>query len=542
MYNFLNMQLTIKNGSMKKLFLLSAAMMLGVMLSAQTQQGYVKTKGRIVNGQLVPGQGLKGAAVSIKGRAAVLVNTDDGAFSFPVTETHFHVDSVQKKGYQLVDMDALSKTYKHSANPIYLVMETPEQQLQDQLAAERKIRRTLTRQLHEREDEIEDLKEQQKISDEEYRQALQKLYEETDQNEQLVKDMVERFSTIDYDQLDEFYRQVSYCIENGELVKADSLLRTKGDVAQQVEKQLRKGQAIKEQEEQLNRAKTVYSADMNELAKRCFSYYETLAAQHMNDSAAYYLELRAELDTLNVTWKLELGNFISTYLANYEKALNIYQEACQQSLFIYGENNINTVNCYNNIGSIYGELDQDSIALQYYSKALDISKKLLGSQHPDLITNYTNVGHTYLAFGDHETALGYFEKAWNIIESNHETNSSNAALVYDHFSGLFLEKGEYKKAYEYAKKSLIIRQSIFPENHPLIANCYRELGFILSQQGNYEDAINYYNKALSIRTSIYDSSHPKISYLYLNIGEVYEGLGNYQTAMSFFKKAKSNLK
>ena len=102
---------------MKKIILLSTAMIIGIMLSAQTQQGYVKTKGRMVNGKLVPGQGLKGATVSIKGRTTVLVKTDDGAFSFPVTEQQFRVDSVKKKGYQLVDMDACPKTYNGRPTP-----------------------------------------------------------------------------------------------------------------------------------------------------------------------------------------------------------------------------------------------------------------------------------------------------------------------------------------------------------------------------------------------------------------------------------------
>ena len=248
---------------MKKYFILSGIMMLGVMLSAQNQQGYVKTKGRMVNGKLVPGQGLKGATVSVKGRTAVLVNANDGAFSFPVPDKQFRLDSVRKKGYQLVDVEACPRTYNHSSNPIYLVMETPEQQLQDQLAAERKIRRNLQKQLQDKEDEIEDLKAQQKISDEEYRAAMQKLYQDQENNEQLIKDMAKRYSELDYDQLDEFYRQVSYCIEHGELVKADSLLRTKGDVTQQVEAQLRKGQAIKELEAQLGQAKVVHSADID---------------------------------------------------------------------------------------------------------------------------------------------------------------------------------------------------------------------------------------------------------------------------------------
>ena len=140
---------------MKKYFLISIILMLGIMLSAQTQQGYVKTKGRMVNGKLVPGQGLKGATVSVKGRTAMLVKANDGAFSFPVPEKQFRLDSVRKKGYQPVDMEACPRTYNYSGNPIYIVMETPDQQLQDKLAAERKIRRNLQKLLQDKEDEIE---------------------------------------------------------------------------------------------------------------------------------------------------------------------------------------------------------------------------------------------------------------------------------------------------------------------------------------------------------------------------------------------------
>ena len=268
---------------------------------AQTQYGYVKTKGRMdAKGNLVPGHGLKGATVSIKGRTTILVNADDGVFSFPVAESQFRVDSVRKKGYQLVDIDVLSKTYKPSANFIYLVMEEPEQQFQDKLNAEKKIRRNLQKQLQEKEDEIENLREQKKISDEEYRQALQKLYSDQESNEQLITDMVKRYSELDYDQLDKFYQQVSYYIENGQLVKADSMLSTRGNLSEQVEDILQRGQIIQQKKEQLQKIEAVQQADMEEAASRCYSYYETFVAQHLNDTAAYFLELRASLDTTNV--------------------------------------------------------------------------------------------------------------------------------------------------------------------------------------------------------------------------------------------------
>ena len=222
---------------MKNALTFAIVMLLCIAASAQTQQGYVKTKGRMVNGKLVPGQGLKGATIAVRGRTTVLVNSDEGAFSFPAPDGQYHLDSVKKNGYQLIDMDLCPRSYKTSPNPLYIVMETPEQQLQDKLNAERKIRRNLQKQLQEKEDEIEALKEDNKISLEEYQKSMQKLYEEQESNEQLISDMAKRYSALDYDQLDEFYRQVSYFIESGELVKADSMLNTRGDLGRQVEEQ-----------------------------------------------------------------------------------------------------------------------------------------------------------------------------------------------------------------------------------------------------------------------------------------------------------------
>ena len=138
---------------MKRLFWLIVCLMMVNAGLAQTQQGVVKTRGKMVNGKLVPGVGLSGATITIQGRSAVLSQAS-GTFSFPVTNKTFFVQSVQKMGYQLVDAEAAKKVYQYSPNTFYLVMEKPDQQAEDKLAAERKIRRTLQQQLQLREDEL----------------------------------------------------------------------------------------------------------------------------------------------------------------------------------------------------------------------------------------------------------------------------------------------------------------------------------------------------------------------------------------------------
>ena len=514
---------------MKKLYAFIVLWLLMSGAFAQTQQGFVKTKGRMdAKGNLISGQGLKGATVSVQGRTAVLVNSDDGSFTFPVPEIQFRIDSVKKKGYQLVDMGSCPRSYERSSNPIYIVMETPDQQLQDKLTAERKIRRNLQRQLQEREDEIEALKEQQKISEEEYRTALQKLYADQESNEQLISDMAKRYAEIDYDQLDEFYRQVSYCIENGNLMKADSLLRTKGDVTLQVEEQLRKGQAIKEQEEQLNQAKTVHVADMEELARRCYSYYETFAAQHLNDTAAYYLELRASLDTTNVEWQDDAGSFIGEYIADYSKALTYYQRGLRWSIAQYGEQSNNTANEYDNIGSMCFSMDDYDTAMECHYKALAIKKTLFSEDHPEMVNTYSEIGTTYFTLGDYEKALEFHNKALDICRKTFGEEDPLVAEAYNNIGTTYFGMGEYENALIFFRdKALPIYIKVYGTEHHYVALLYNNIGISYHYLRDYEKSLESNYEALSIRKRLLGENHPDVAWSYDNLGFTYAVLDRY---------------
>ena len=527
---------------MKRFIILSAAMMLCVMLSAQTQQGYVKTKGRMVDGQLVPGQGLKGATVCIKGKTAVLVKADNGAFSFPVTEAQFRVDSVRKNGYQLVDMDALSKTYKPSANPIYLVMETPEQQLQDQLAAERRIRRTLTNQLHQKEDEIEALKEQQRISDEEYRQALQKLYEETDQNEQLVKDMVERYSTIDYDQLSEFDQKISELILNGELIKADSMLRTKGDINERVE-QYRKHEAInaKEKEEltrrqaSLKQSETAVQMERDDLANDCYRKFEIFKMQHLNDSAAYYIELRAELDTTNVEWLLETGGFVFNFLSDIDRTNNYYNNALSAAQSSHNPELI--ANCYNDIGYFYSYIGEFEKAIDNLEKSIETRKLTSEADAPSFTYSYCNLGFCYARLGQFDKALELFDAALKIRLQHYGERNLDVALSFNNIGAIQNEMGRGEEALKHFNKALEIQIDIIGETSQDVATTYNNIASAYYNLLEYESAIEYEGKALHIYETLFGDNHPETAIAYLNLCLFYNKLGNSELAVLYGEKA-----
>ena len=420
------------------------------------QQGCVKTRGRMVNGKHVPGQGLPGSIVSIKDRTAIGVKNNNGTFSFPVTDNQFHVDSVKKKDYVLLDADAASKTYTHTADTLFFVMETPEQILQDKLSTERRLRRSLQTKLQARENELDSLITIQKISQEEYQQSLQKLYAEQSENDKLITDMAERYSTLDYDQMDEFYRQVSYYIEQCEFVKADSLLKTRGNLQAQIESALQTGQLIDQKKAELSKAESVHQHDIDELAKRCYSYFENFKMQHQNDSAAYYLKQRVQLDTTNVQWLDEYSLFLTNYLAEYRNAIECCDRALQLSIKRYGVKHDSTATLYNNMGYIYSFVGDNSKTLDYYEKSLQIREELHGLEHIDVAMSYNNVGQTYLSLENYTEALKYIQIAIAIQEKILDQSHVDLMISYNNLGVLYSEIGEFSNAIEIYSKALAI--------------------------------------------------------------------------------------
>ena len=225
---------------------------------AQTQRGYVKTRGRLAaNGTTIPGTRLSGVILVLKDNTTV-VSDSNGMFMFSDPSKKFCITKVLKNGYQLCNRDLLGKTHSYSTNDLWVVMDTLDNDvLADKLAIERMIRRTLQKQINDKENEIEALKEQQKITEEEYQKKLQALYQSQENNEKIISEMAERYSTLDFDRLDDFQRRVAAFIQNGELTRADSLLNTKGSINTAIKEN---AEDLKKRQEEQSKSEALYAA------------------------------------------------------------------------------------------------------------------------------------------------------------------------------------------------------------------------------------------------------------------------------------------
>ena len=446
---------------MKKRILFLSALLIAVTCGAmaQSQKGFVKTRGRIVNGKVVAGQGLTGATVHVKGRASVLVKNSNGSFSFPVTTKQFVIESVNKKGYQLVDADAAPKTYVHSPAPIYLVMETPSQLMEDKLEAERKLRRTLTKRLQQREDELEALKEQNRITQEQYNATMQQLYDQQESNEALVREMAEYYSRIDYDQIDEFNTRVSEFILAGDLAKADSLLRSKGDIDENehhnANVQARETLEKSEQAEQFSR---------EDLAQDCFSFFRRFALDNKPDSALCYIEKRAALDSTNCQWQADAGSYLQkrgmTRQARkyYDRALKAARKMAADNPELYEPLLAKTLN---NIALLYTQTADVAAAEPLFQESLALFKRLSSTDEstysPYVASTLNNMAVLYSGKIDNASRVEQLlQETLSIYMSqdNVETFSPAVASIWNNLALLYDETGRYEDSEQMYLKAL----------------------------------------------------------------------------------------
>ena len=517
-----------------------------VVASGQTQQGYVKTKGRLSNnGTVIHGTRLSGAVVTVRGRNAVVSN-NDGSFTLLIPDKCFYLQNVQKQGYVLTDPDMLSKQYYQSKNPLVLVLEDKLQQDIEKRSIERRIRNKLYSQLQNRESEIDALKEQNRITEEKYSELLQELNRNQDDNERIIKDMVNRYAAMDFDQTDDFNLRISDCIINGRLTEADSLLRSKGDINVRIvelrhfqEQNTKDELELSKRKKIIEKNKEVAQKELQNLAQDCYNKFEIFKMLHQNDSAAHYLELRTTLPVTNVKWNMELAEFCMSYLADFQRALTICEKCYRLVVESYGEQSSELLPVLNTICAIYYYQAEYKKSKEICQQALAIATKCYQEGDLPFAEIYDHLGDLLYEQGDYKQAEMYYKKGLAIYETDKENCYDNIGMVLNSMGALTSSQGDYPKAIEWYEKAKNAFLHYHDEDYPGIAMVNINIGFNLKELKRFDEALEYYNKAYAIWKKNYGEKHPYIADYYNNLGGLYDERPepDYQQALFCYQKA-----
>ena len=170
---------------------------------------------------------------------------------------------------------------------------------------------------------------------------------------------------MDYDQMDELNQRISDAILNGRLTEADSLLRSKGDMGNRIAEIRREQQAeaqreaeIARQQEELASSKAGTRKKLEDAAEDCLKFHERFKLSNQHDSAAYYIELRAELDTTNAGWQFNAAHYLNEQkqfhkVENYYvRALEVFRRLAQANPQAYEPDVVATLN---NLAALYSD-------------------------------------------------------------------------------------------------------------------------------------------------------------------------------------------
>ena len=526
-------------------------------LYGQKQQGYVKTKGRLnANGTVTAGQRLTGAIISVLNGNDVM-SDDNGKFSMKLSAAQFVLKSVSKKNYVLSDPDFLEKQYKYSPNDFIIVMEDELEKANERKKIERQVRNSLYAQTEKQREEISRLKQENAITEEKYRELLQKVNQEEDDNETIIKDMVEKYSKIDFDQEDDFSRRFSAFLLNGETMRADSLLRSKGDITEDLNKfkafqdanaQKRAEQAARDSIE--NRSKA-------ELADRCHKYFELFKTQHKNDSAAYYIEQRANLDTLNSLWQFNAAhhfqdqNQFKQAEKYYVRALEINRRQAKENPQAYEAELLPPLN---NLANVYRYTQQFKESEATYKEALEISRRLAKDNPPtykpnvaQTLNNLATLYHATRRFDEAEAmykeALEIYQllakddpQAYEPILAQILTNLANHYRTTKRISEAEIET--------MLKQALEIRRRLAKDNqqhNPHVANTMSKLANFYQDSKRYDEAKVMYEEALEIYQQLAKDNpqayEQEVAYQLNNLAGLYGEIKQFDESEAMFKEA-----
>ena len=568
---------------------LSAAIIALLTLSAtayKTQKGYVKTRGRQpVNEPYKKGRYLSNVVIEILDGTAPRSTRSikDGSFSFTLSGNSFSITKVSAQKYVLSDYDILGKVRRYSENPFEITVDLPSSTVEDFKNNQTNMMAKLRKEVEQLRKKYDNLLKHNKITEKEYYKLQEQLIDYEQKNGKFILDLAEKYSKLDFDKIDEDQRKFIAFIQNGEYEKADSLLKTQKSI-DEWEKELSSTDSnIKTIHEEIDRLRETEKEGLRnreialeQIDKLCSNNFNLCALRLQNDSAAYWLERRANDDTTNIDWQLEAGSYISEYLADYDKAMRYNQTALERAkeindlekealalynigmvclykrnpkaleyhekalkirLDVFDENHPGVAISYNGIGLVYSSMGNYPKALEYHEKALKSWLSCFGENHPGVATSYDLIGLMYLNMGNNSKAMECHEKALKIRLDVFDGKHPDIAKSYDCIGLVYRSMGNYSKALESHEKALKIRLVVLDGKHPEMANSYDYIGLVYHSMGNNSKALECHEKALKIRLDILDENHPSVATSYNNIGLAYLHMRNYPNALEYYEKA-----
>ncbi|MBR4432055.1 MAG: tetratricopeptide repeat protein [Paludibacteraceae bacterium] len=429
----------------------------------------------------------------------------------------YAISAVIKAGYEPADQELIGKKIPCSDKvPIEILLVSRAQLMQEKEEIAAKARENVELFYQQRLSELEQQLEAKKLSEQEFNTRLEQLEGQYERFEPLLQSMSDKFARTDYGRLDSLTSRIQEAIEQGNPELAERLVREKGDldarenaIREQEQQIARAQQTLDEAAKRLDEQREVTAKQKRELAEDYYRLYASFLSRFQNDSAALYIQRRAALDTLNVDYQLQAGQFVKDILADYPLAQSYFERAYRIAQNIYGEHAPQMATTCHELGAICKLRGKTDDALKWYQRALTIKEEVRGKDSPAVAETLNDLGETYRALKDLKQAMNYHQRALKIREKAFGGNSLEVAESKNNIAGIHYQNKHYDKAETLFREVQAVYESN-PKTPPVrLADNALNLGGAAYKQGRYDEALKAFEQALEQYTRVLGPTHPR---------------------------------
>lgn len=486
---------------MRRVLILSIILFLVADTFAQIQQVYVKTIGRPNS----PGVALGGVTVRISGNVNTVVTNQQGTFSFPLKEQRFKFSRVDKKGYELADLDLLHSFFGYSPQtPVTIAMISREELRKEKDAIEEKVRNQIALRIQKQNAILEQKLEKKQLSEEECRKQMLALQDKFDNLDTLVSALSDRYARTDYDNIDSIRLVINSYIENGELERAQQMILSKGGGLEKRSRELEETRRLRlqtqQREEELQK----------DLAEDLYQLYDIAKAKNKLDSAYIYLEQRYYTDTTQV-------NYLSDLVWNKLPTLQfpkIEREQREQKHLSY-------------LFRLYDYYNQKTKSLEMSDSSICITLYKLEDE----------IGSFYYFMGNNTAAIEFYEKSLNTLKAG-KVGYEYYPLIY--IGNVYRFQRKYQQALSYYREAYSYCPQAKDYINYYVQNRIADIYYLI---GDKDTALKEYIKSERIITEPEDSDTWKMRELFILQGFIaynYQNVGKDKVAINYYLKAIQN--
>lgn len=484
---------------------------------AVTQEGVVRTVAR--KGKT--GKPLDGVRIRVRGEHNMVQSRRNGDFSILLYNLSngdpYSIASIVKSGYEPSEQELIGKKLPCSDKvPLEILLVKSSDLLAEKEAIAAEARKNVEKYYRQQVKELKQLQRDQQLSEADYKQRLDELEARYERFEPLVRTMADKFARMDYSRMDSISRLIQEAIERGDPEETERLVREKGnldareaairakdqDIAQAQ-------QAIDEAQARVDEERVLNDKDKRDLAEDYYKLYASFLSRFMNDSAEMYIRRRAELDTLNVDYQLQAGQFAKEMMADYPLARKYFERAYRICLAQYEEQSGQMATTCHELGSVSKLQGDLEAAMRWYERSLAIREQLRGKDSPAVAETLNNMGELYRTMKDMAQAESCHLRALKIREQHFDKRSPEVGESKNNLAGVYFQQKQYDRA-ETLWREVHDIYAADPQTPPCrIADNGINLGAVLYKQGHYSDALAYFEQALAIYTKVLGAAHPQ---------------------------------